>query len=317
MTSSTKIAFLFPGQGAQYPGMAKDFFQTFAVVRQTFEEADDLLERKLSALILEGPELELTETKNSQAAIFVASMAILRVLEEQMPDLKPAVCAGLSLGEYTALCASGRLSFSDTLRLVNHRGHFMNDACEEIQGSMAVVLGLEGDDVEAVVKQLGLPQDIWAANFNCPGQTVISGTQKGIEIATAALKVKGAKRVFPLQVHGAFHSGLMVSAERHLKEYIEAAPIKNSSIELVMNVPGDFVADTDAIKDYLIKQVTHPVRWEQGIRKMVQKDVKNFVEIGCGKALSGFNKRISPEGITVSLEKVSDLSAIEEIGKRT
>lgn len=311
----TKIAFLFPGQGAQYPGMAKDFFQEFAIARQTFEEADDLLGRKLSTIILEGPEAELTETKNSQAGIFVASMAILKVLEQQMPELKPSVCSGLSLGEYTALCASGRLSFADTLRLVNYRGRFMNDACEEIQGNMAVVLGLEGDVVEAVVNQLGLPQDIWAANFNCPGQTVISGTLKGIEAATAALKTKGAKRVLPLQVHGAFHSGLMASAEKRLKEYIIAATLKSTPIEFVMNVPGDFVADTEAIKDNLIKQVTHPVRWEQGIRKMVQRDVKQFIEIGCGKALSGFNKRITPESITVSLEKVSDLSAIEEIGK--
>lgn len=310
MRNPNKIAFLFPGQGAQYPGMAKDFFQAFAVARQTFEEADDLLGRKLSSVILEGPEQKLTETKNSQVGIFVASIAILRVLVEQLPDIKPDVCAGLSLGEYTALYASGRLGFAETLLLVDHRGRFMNDACEETQGSMAVVLGLEGQEVQALVNQLALPQDIWAANFNCPGQTVISGTHKGIEIATAALKAKGAKRVLPLQVHGAFHSGLMASAERRLKRYIEAAPIQHSTVEFVMNVPGDFVADTAAIKDYLIKQVTHPVCWEQGIRKMGQKDVKKYVEIGCGKALSGFNKRICPEAITVSLEKTSDLEAI-------
>ncbi|MBA3237889.1 MAG: ACP S-malonyltransferase [Parachlamydiaceae bacterium] len=313
MTNSSKIAFLFPGQGAQYPGMAKDFFQAFAVARQTFEEADDLLGRKLSTIIFEGPETELTETKNSQVGIFVASMAILRVLQEQMPDLKPAVCAGLSLGEYTALCASGRLGFADTLRLVDQRGRFMNDACEETKGTMAVVLGLEGQEVEVLVNQLAMPHDIWSANFNCPGQTVISGTARGIELATAALKTKGAKRVLPLQVHGAFHSGLMASAERRLKEYIQAALIKNSAIEFVMNVPGDFVSDTEEIKDNLIKQVTLPVRWEQGIRKMKQKDVKTFVEIGCGKALSGFNKRIIADGISVSLEKISDLSAIEEM----
>jgi [acyl-carrier-protein] S-malonyltransferase len=297
--------------------MAKDFFQAFAVARQTFEEADDLLGRKLSTIILEGPETELTETKNSQVGIFVASMAILRVMQEQMPDLKPAVCAGLSLGEYTALCASGRLGFADTLRLVDQRGRFMNEACEETKGSMAVVLGLEGQEVEALVNQLGMPHDIWAANFNCPGQTVISGTAKGIELAATALKAKGAKRVLPLQVHGAFHSGLMASAEKRLKEYIQAAPIKNSTIEFVMNVPGDFVAETEAIKDYLIKQVTLPVRWEQGIRKMKQKNVKTFIEIGCGKALSGFNKRIIDDGITISLEKVSDLSSIEEMRMRT
>lgn len=312
MSQHLKTAFLFPGQGAQYPGMGKDFYHSYSIARQTFEEADDLLKRNLSALILEGPEETLTQTKNSQLGIFVVSMALLRVLQEWRPDLTPSVCAGLSLGEYTALCASGRLSFAETLELVQHRSQYMNDACEETAGSMAVVLGLDAHQVEELVREVNLPQDLWAANFNCPGQTVISGTLKGLEQAAIAAKSKGAKRVLPLQVHGAFHSGLMASAERRLKKHIDALTLNDSSIEFVMNVPGDFVQEKPAIKDYLTRQVTSPVRWEQGMRQMDKKAVNYYLEIGCGKTLSAFHKRIGIMGTALSLEKVEDLKIIEQ-----
>lgn len=310
--TSQKFAFIFPGQGAQYPGMAKDFFDSYAVVRQTFEEADDLLKQKLSKCILEGPEEVLTQTRNSQTGIFVASMALLRVLQERLPEIVPHVCAGLSLGEYTALCASGRSGFAETLLLVQHRGQYMNDACEQHPGTMAVVLGLEGHQVEDVVHELNLPHDLWAANFNCPGQTVISGTFKGIEAATPALKAKGAKRVLPLQVHGAFHSGLMASAEERLKKHIDTAEIKSSEIDFVMNVPGDYVRESAEIKHNLIKQVTRPVRWEQGVRRMNKNGIMRFIEIGPGKTLSGFLKRIEGPAIALSLEKIEDLKTIEQ-----
>lgn len=312
MPQYNKFAFVFPGQGAQYPGMAKDFVQFYPTARQTFEEADDLLNEKLSAIIFEGPESVLTQTKNSQLGIFVVSMALLRVLQEKFPEIQPNVCAGLSLGEYTALCASGRLSFSDTLFLVKHRGQYMNDACEQHSGKMAVVLGLEGPQVESLVQEVNMPNDLWAANFNCPGQTVISGTLKGIEAATALAKTKGAKRVLPLQVHGAFHSGLMSSAELRLKTHIDASEIKNSSIDFVMNVPGDYVQEKDLIKQFLIKQVTNPVRWEQSVRQMDSKGVDCFIEIGPGKTLAGFQKRIGTVGVSLSLEKVEDLKTLEQ-----
>lgn len=312
MSNAHKFAFIFPGQGAQYPGMAKDFVQSYPVARQTLEEADDLLKYKLSTLILEGPEDKLTQTKNSQLGIFVASIALLRVLNGQMPGIQPKICAGLSLGEYTALCASGRLSFPETLFLVQHRGQYMNDACEQHPGTMAVVLGLEGHQVESLVQELNLPQDLWAANFNCPGQTVISGTLKGIEAATAAAKAKGAKRVLPLQVHGAFHSGLMSSAEERLKTHIDAVNFQASTIDFVMNVPGDFVQENAGIKQNLIKQVTHPVRWEQGVRQMDKSGVTCFIEIGPGKTLSAFQKRIGALGTALSLEKIDDLKTIEQ-----
>lgn len=307
-----KKAFLFPGQGAQYPGMGKDFYDNFLIARETFEEADDVLNRHLSRIIFEGPEKELTETHNSQTAIYVTSIALLRVLQQIDPELKPQVTAGLSLGEYTALTASGRLSYKDGLNLVQQRGRLMSQACEETHGTMAVVLGMSAEDVEQTVAEVKLPNDLWAANFNCPGQVVISGTLKGIEAGTKALQAKGAKRILPLQVHGAFHSGLMRSAELALAEYVMHTPLKESDIQLVMNVQGDYASNTETIRQNMIKQVTSPVRWEQGIRAMAKKGVDLYVEIGCGKALSGFNKKMSLTAPTLSIEKIADLENIKE-----
>jgi [acyl-carrier-protein] S-malonyltransferase len=312
MSKFKKVAFLFPGQGAQYVGMGKDFYD-FPIVRQTFQEADDLLGRKLSKTILEGPEETLTETRNSQTGIFVVSTAILRAIQQFLPQLKPSLCAGLSLGEYTALHASGRISFPDCLSLVQHRGEFMNVACEATKGTMAVIIGLNAEDVELLVKEVNMPQDLWAANFNCPGQVVISGTLKGIEAGMAAAKAKGAKRVLPLQVHGAFHSGLMAEAEQRLEPYVSHASLQNTAINFVMNVPGQSVKELEQIRRNLIKQVTSPVRWEQGVRHMESEGTDLFIEIGCGKALSGFNKRIVPGITTLNVEQVQDLKNLEQV----
>lgn len=313
MSHSKRIAFLFPGQGAQYVGMAKDFFENFPKAQETFQEADDLLHRNLSEIVLEGPEAELTETKNSQVGIYVASMAILNVIKDLYPKITPFVCAGLSLGEYTALTASGRLDFASCLPLVQYRGHYMNEACEINPGIMAVIMGLDAKDVEALVKEVNLPRDLWTANFNCPGQVVISGTRKGVDAGAAAAKAKGAKRILPLLVHGAFHSGLMKPAEERLSEHIQQIVIKNSPVGFVMNVPGKFVQDAAEIKTNLIKQVTSPVRWEQSVRSMGEEAVDLLIEIGCGKVLSGFNKRILPNVTTISIEKVAELDQLAKI----
>jgi len=306
-----RIAFLFPGQGAQYPGMARDFYETFAVAKQTFEEADDALGRHLSSVVFNGPDALLTETKNSQLGIYVASLAILRAISLLFPHLSPSICAGLSLGEYTALTAAQKLAFSDGIHLVGHRGQYMNDACEHTKGTMAVVLGLDGDIVEQLVREVNMPHDLWAANFNCPGQVVISGTLAGIEAGSAAAKAKGAKRVLPLQVHGAFHSGLMKLAEERLTPHLHQVPLNNTSCQIVMNVPGAPVATTDEVRSHLISQVTHPVRWEQGMRRMAADGVDLFIEIGCGKTLAGFHKRIGIAAPCISIEKVEDVKALE------
>lgn len=303
--SKKNIAFLFPGQGAQYPGMGKDFAASFAVARETFEEADDLLGENLSRVVFEGPADLLTETKHSQLGIFVTSLAILRTIQQQLPEWKPSVCAGLSLGEYSALFASGRLGFKETLLLVRQRAILMNEACERTSGTMAAVLGLDAASIDAALR--GQPE-VWVANYNCPGQIVISGTMKGVENGSRILKEKGAKRVLPLAVHGAFHSGLMQLAQDGLSPFIAAAPIEESFVSFVMNVPGRLVVSSQDVKRYLTDQVTHSIRWEQGIRSM--EGIELFLEIGCGKTLTGLNKKIGVAGLTQSIDKVADLEQI-------
>lgn len=307
--SDQKIAFIFPGQGAQYPGMAQDFFEQFAIARETFEEADDLLGRKLSDIILKGPAEELTETKNSQTGIYVSCMSILRSIERTFPNLKAKMTAGLSLGEYTALTAAGKISFSDCLPLVQKRGQYMNDACEKYKGTMAVLLGLKNEQVQEMVAELKLPNDLWVANYNCPGQIVISGTIEGIERGVEAAKALGGKAM-PLQVHGAFHSGLMKEAEERLKDPVFTAPILQSEIELVMNVTAKTGTDLREIRENLVKQVTHSVLWEQSIHEMARNGVQLFVEIGCGRTLSGFLKRMGLGIPFINVEKVKDLEQL-------
>ena len=308
-----KIAFLFPGQGAQYPQMAQDFINNFKVARETFQEANDLLKRDLTSIVLEGPLETLTQTHYSQPAIYVTSIAILRVVQE-LYGIVPFVCSGLSLGEYTALTASNRLLFSETLPLVQHRGTFMGQACEDTQGTMAVVMGLPTDVVEKCIRDVNLPQDLWIANFNCPGQVVISGTLKGIAAGTEAAKNCGAKRVLPLQVHGAFHSGLMRQAQHNLLPYIQASQIKDSAIRLVMNVPGEFVdGDKEVIKENLVSQVTQSVKWEQGLVAMAREKVDLFVAFGPSQTLAGLNNRMNLDIPTITIDKMTHLDLIEEL----
>lgn len=299
-----KIAFIFPGQGAQYVGMAKDFYEAYPIVRETFEEASKILSFDFTRLILEGPESELTLTQNSQPAIFIVSVAILRCLQQLYPNLKPSVCAGLSLGEYTALYASGRISFADALRIVAARGKYMQEACLEQPSTMRVVLGLDPKIVAA-----HLPENVWIANLNCPGQVVIAGATSAMPQAEEILKAQGAKRVLPLEVSGAFHTPLMRSAQEKLKTSLLTVPLKESSIQLLMNVPGDFVDSIPQIREHLIAQVASPTQWEKGIRLL--EDVDLFIEIGPGKTLTGMNKKIGVKGQTFSIEKTTDLASIE------
>lgn len=310
MTGIKKIAFLFPGQGAQYPGMARDFVENFPEARLVLDQANDVLGRNLSSIILEGPKELLLETRNSQSGIYVASLAILKVLQTQFPTLRPSICAGFSLGEFTAITAAEKLDFEEGLRLVEVRGELMNKACEETKGTMVVVVGLESTLVEWIVKELNLPNDLWVADYTCPEEVVISGTLKGIEIGSTVLKEKGANLIIPLSVHGAFHSGLMGSAEEKLRDHINKAKFKNSSIDIVMNITDDFAKSIDEIRRNLIKQMTSPVRWEQSIRKMGAAGVDLFIEIGCGKTLTRFNKRIGLPIPSIGIEKLSELDRL-------
>lgn len=302
-----KYAFIFPGQGAQYPGMVKDFYEHFPTARKIFEEADDFLSTHFSKLIFEGPSAELTLTKNSQLAIYIVSIAVYRTVTEQFPFLTPSVCAGLSLGEYTALTAAGKIGFRECLPIVKARAQFMNDACEEVEGTMQVILGLEGDAVEEIIAILQPEHQVWVANLNCPGQVVIAGSKAGVSEGAELLLSKGAKRAIPLDVSGAFHSGLMKKAQERLAPYIRQAALKESPIEVVMNVPGDYVAEREKMREHLISQVTSPVRWQKGILTMQEKGIDAFIEMGCGKTLAGMNKRMAIK--TDSFEKITDLEA--------
>ena len=303
-----KIAFIFPGQGAQYVGMGKDFYEAFSVVRETFDEADETLGFSLTDLVFKGPAEELTLTKNSQIAIYVMSVALWRVLKGQMPDVKPTAVAGLSLGEYTALTASGRLSFSEGIELVRARGLYMYEAGINHLGTMAVCLGMQPDEVATILEPI---DGAWIANLNCPGQVVISGTIEGVAAASTLLKEKGAKRVLPLDVSGAFHSGLMSEARDRLEEKISTISLEESTIDLVMNVPGDYVSE-DEIRGNMTAQVVAPVLWEKGIRAMEERGIECFIEIGCGKTLSGMLRKIGVKGETFSIEKVEDLEKLHQ-----
>lgn len=305
-----KIAFLFPGQGSQYPGMGLDIYKEYPVARQVFDDADAILGFPLSRLIFEGPQEELTLTKNSQVAIFVVSIAFLKVLEEKHPEIIPTICAGLSLGEYTALCAAGKLSFEECLKLVRARGLFMQEASEKYPGSLSAVMGLESEEVEKIIQDM--KADVWVANLNCPKQVVISGTHEGLKQAEEVLKAKGARRVLPLEVSGAFHSGLMKEAQEKLKGKINQVNITNSSVDVVMNVPGEFVRDANKIRENLILQVASPTRWEKGIRLIDQEKIDFYLEIGCGKTLSGMNKKIGTLSPTYSIETLEDLEKFEK-----
>ena len=307
-----KFAFLFPGQGAQYPGMGKDFHDQFAVSREIFEEADDLLGQNFSRLIFEGPALDLTLTKNSQLAIYIVSMAIWRALAQQFPSIQPAVCAGLSLGEYTALTVSKKIAFADCLPLVQARAQFMNDACLAHEGSMQVILGLEARVIEKCIQEINPPHLVWVANLNCPGQVVIAGTKEGLAAGVEALLARGAKRALPLDVSGAFHSGLMKEAEMRLRPYLQEVSLHKTAIDCVMNVPGDYVSDLQQIRQFLMEQAISPVRWEQGVRRMVDQGIGHFIEMGPGKTLAGMNKRIGVASPTTSIEKVADLEGLSQ-----
>lgn len=306
-----RIVFLFPGQGSQYCGMGRDVYEAYPSARRVFEEADQILGFSLSNLIFEGPEEQLTLTKNSQAAIFVTSMALLAVFREQHPEVVPVICAGLSLGEYTALCAAGKISFQDCLHLVRSRGLFMHQASEKYPGGLSAVLGLEAEEVEHIIQEM--KDDVWVANLNCPKQVVISGTHEALKRAEDQLKAQGAKRVLPLDVSGAFHSGLMKEAQELLKEKINQVTFLDSPIEIVMNVPGTFVHTVSEIRENLILQVASPTRWEKGIRLIDSKGIDFYLEIGCGKSLSGMNKKIGTNSPTYNLEKLEDFEKIDAV----
>lgn len=309
-----KTAFLFPGQGAQYVGMGKDFCEQFKEARDIFHQANEVLGFDITSLCFDGKQEELNKTAFCQPAILVTSMAILEVLKNNSPIRTDAcqAAAGLSLGEYTAHAFSGSITFSDAVRLVHKRGTFMQEACNMNPGGMVSVIGLTDEIVENIcleMKSLGI---ICAANYNCPGQVVISGEKALLDKASVLAKERGAKMTVPLKVEGAFHSDLMIPASDKLKKELESTPISKSTIPVVANIHAEYVREPDEIKTSLAKQLNSPVRWHQSICTLIRNGFNQFYEIGPGKSLTGLMKRIDS---TREIKHIDTVEALKNLTK--
>ena len=304
-----KTAFLFPGQGAQKCSMGESFAKYDEAAKKVYENASRLLGLDMEELVFtENKKLDMTEY--TQAAMVTTGIAMLKVIEKTA--LKADVCAGLSLGEYEALYLAGAISEEDAIVLARHRGKLMQEAVPLGVGTMAAVLNLDAAVIEDCLKDI---ENVWIANYNCPGQIVISGTVEAVEKAGEKLKEAGAKRVLPLNVSGPFHSGLLKSAGDKLYEYLKNVEIKKPTIPYVANYTAEFVCDDKDIKELLRKQVFGSVRFEQSIRNMLKEGVDTFIEIGPGKVLSGFVKKIDKEAKVYSIETVEDMNnVIKELG---
>lgn len=296
----SRVAFLFPGQGSQYVGMGKEMADHFSEAREIFAQADDCLNMNLSEVCFEGPKNVLQQTVNTQPAILTTSMACYRVLISA--GISPDQVAGHSLGEHSALVAAGSIGFADAVKLVQQRGKWMQEAAGEGRGGMAAILGLSASDVVKVCKQAESWGVVQPANFNCPGQVVISGEQKSLEKAMEIAKEMGAKRVVPLTVSGPFHSTLIETAGEKLSSALEGISLNMPNVPLVANVTADYIKDLTDLKRCIVKQVSSPVRWEESIRRMIDDDVTIFVEVGPGKVLRGLVRKINKNVTCLNVE---------------
>jgi [acyl-carrier-protein] S-malonyltransferase len=296
-------AYIFPGQGSQYVGMGKDLCETFDEARRLFRLADDILGIRLSAICFDGPEDVLKQTANTQPAIFLHSVAATRLIHHD----RVGMTAGHSLGEYTALVYAGALTFEDGLRLVRLRGELMQRAGEEQRGTMAAVVGLDAEKVEACCRQASARGIVQCANFNSPGQIVISGSVTGVTTAMELAKAAGAKLVKELVVSGAFHSPLMESARKGLQDALEKIPLREAKIPVYANVTARGVQKAEEIRTLLERQLINPVRWEESVRAMIADGASAFVEIGPGKVLQGLVKRIDASVQLSGVDKTNDV----------
>ena len=299
----SKTAFIYPGQGAQKAGMGADFYENSEIARYIFDQAGEELDLDMKELCFEeNDRLDLTEY--TQAAMVTTCLAMTRVAESK--GLKADITAGLSLGEYPAIAAAGGMNDMDAIRLVRKRGILMQNTVPAGVGSMCAVLGMETAVMEDVIADM---EGVTVANYNCPGQIVITGEEAAVEKAGAALKEAGAKRVVPLKVSGPFHSAMLTGAGEKLAEVLENTKLQEFSIPYVTNVTADYVTTTEPVKELLKKQVSSSVRWQQSIERLIADGYDEFVEIGPGHTLSGFMRKINRDVKTVSIEKLEDYKA--------
>lgn len=302
----SKVAFIFPGQGAQVCGMGQEFYENSETAKQIFDKAGEWLGFSMTELCF-TPNDRLDITEYTQPAMVTAEVAMMRVLEEN--GVHADMAAGLSLGEYSALVAAGVMNEEDAIRTVRERGILMQEAVPAGEGAMAAVLALDAAKIEEVTESM---EGVWIANYNCPGQIVISGETEAVKEAAERLKEAGAKRCVMLNVSGPFHSGMLVEAGRKLGEVLDEVSISKPVIPYIANVNAELITEESQIKDLLCSQVSSSVRWEQSVRKMLDEGVDVFVEIGPGKTLSSFVKKIKRDALVVNVEHVADIAKVKE-----
>ena len=303
----SKIAFIFPGQGAQTCGMGQDFYEQTETAREVFDKASEILGFSMTELCFEkNDRLDITEY--TQPAMVTASIAMMKVFMERA-GIRPDVTAGLSLGEYSAMAAAGVMSTEDAIRTVRQRGILMQEAVPAGIGAMSAVLAMDAEKIEEVIAPI---DGVQIANYNCPGQIVISGRKEAVEAAAERLKEAGAKRVLPLNVSGPFHSCLLNEAGRKLGEVLEQVTVHTPVIPYAANVTADYVTEAEAVKPLLVKQVSSSVRWEQSIRRMLADGIDTFIEIGPGRTLTGFMKKIDKNARALNIEKLEDIEKVKE-----